>query len=367
MLSYKYYFISYSYSACAAARKIFDVLSKLVTKPNQQPASANQPPPTQPTSVLSDSPSCSPPTQSPHPQLYSSQPVQQVTYSKPKPQQLPVQSPLLRPVKPFYQAPLPQRVQLPSHSQPASSFPQSPPLWSPETAQQSHIQPQQAQWYTGSSTEEEPALDEVIILDSTSSKTQPTSQKPKPWTDEWDWTDYNFDSDYHTSQSMDRYGAPVSHWHPKPYTGESSYTRGNTDTVISSSRNATTSQHVLPPTPPPINIPPIPFSTPPKLKSVEQVLRENTGTDILSLRKLATALAREAIFGRKEMTSKSLSGRYATGELDRRKIDYIKSIVHSRVPKKSDVEFEAIWKQCHGSLSKSCQTLRNSEKKKATI
>ena len=64
-------------------------------------------------------------------------------------------------------------------------------------------------------------------------------------------------------------------------------------------------------------------------------------------------MAREAIFGRKEITSKSLSGRYSTGELDRRKMDYIKSLVHSRVPKKSDIEFEAIWKQCRGSLSKS--------------
>lgn len=96
-------------------------------------------------------------------------------------------------------------------------------------------------------------------------------------------------------------------------------------------------------------------------------MRENTGTDTLSLRKLTTALAREAIFGRREMTTKSLSGRYATGELDKQKISYIKSLVHSRVPKKSAVEFESIWKQCRGSLSKSCQTLRNTEKKKSVL
>ena len=206
--------------------KIFDVLSSIVTKQNQQPACDNPPPST--TQPTSDSPSASPPPvqQSPHPQLYSysSQPVQQVPYSQSKPQQLPVQSPLSRPVKPFYQArraqqlpqpasqqltphsqQLPQQLppysqQIPLYSQPSSqqhsqpaSFPQSPPLWSPQPAQQGH------KWYTGSSNEEEPA--EVIILDSTSAKTsQSLSQEPKPWTDEWDWTD-NFDSDYHTSQS----------------------------------------------------------------------------------------------------------------------------------------------------------------------
>jgi hypothetical protein len=107
----------------------------------------------------------------------------------------------------------------------------------------------------------------------------------------------------------------------------------------------------------------MPFSTPPKLKTVEQVMIENSGTDRASLRKLATALAREAIFGRDEMAKKSLSGRYTTEELDKAKISYIKTLVHSRVPKKSRVDFEDIWKQCRGSLSKSCQTLRNNKKK----
>ena len=111
----------------------------------------------------------------------------------------------------------------------------------------------------------------------------------------------------------------------------------------------------------------MPFSTPPKLKSVEQVLSENSGTDTASLRKLATALAREAIFGRDELAKKSLSGRCSTEELDKAKVSYIKSLVHSRVPKKSKLDFEDIWKQCRGSLSKSCQTLRNSMKKKASF
>ena len=233
------------------------------------------------------------------------------------------------------------------------------------------MQESPSQWYAGgcSSNEEElstPAPDEVIILDSA---TQPLSLEPVPWTDECDWTDELdlYDSDYHTSQSMGRYNNLASRRYPDSYAGVSSYSGGdNSKTVsLSSSTDAMASDINIPPsrhvspTPPSFSIPPVPFSTPPKLKSVEQVMKENTGTDALSLRKLATALAREAIFGRKEMTTKSLSGRYATGELDRCKVDYIKTLVHSRVPKKSDIEFEAIWKQCRGSLSKSCQTLRN--------
>lgn len=91
---------------------------------------------------------------------------------------------------------------------------------------------------------------------------------------------------------------------------------------------------------------------------------ENSGCDNASLRKLTTALAREAIFGRDEMAAKSLSGRRNTKELDKAKLDYIKTLVHSRVPKKSKVDFEEIWKQCRGSLSKSCQTLRNNIRNK---
>ena len=111
-------------------------------------------------------------------------------------------------------------------------------------------------------------------------------------------------------------------------------------------------------------IPPLPFSTPPKLRTVEQVLISNPGQDEAALRKLTTALAREAIFGRDELAKKSLTGRTGTEELDKQKIDYIKSIVRSRVPKKSDVEFESIWKWCRRSLSKSCQTLRTTAKNK---
>ena len=76
-----------------------------------------------------------------------------------------------------------------------------------------------------------------------------------------------------------------------------------------------------------------------------------------------TALAREAIFGKEEMARKSLTGRKSTGEM---RVDYIRTLVHSRVPKKQSVEFESTWKWGRGSLSKSCQTLRNSAKKKGT-
>lgn len=112
------------------------------------------------------------------------------------------------------------------------------------------------------------------------------------------------------------------------------------------------------------NYPPVPFDTPPKLRSVEEVMRENTGTSEMHLRSLTTALAREAIFGREELAKRSLSGRKNTVALDKKKTDYIKALVRSRVPNKSSVEFEYIWKQCRESLSKSCQTLRTNKKKR---
>lgn len=93
-------------------------------------------------------------------------------------------------------------------------------------------------------------------------------------------------------------------------------------------------------------------------------MHNNRGADVASLRRLTTALAREAIFGKVELAKRSLTGRNSTEELDKDKVNYIKMLVHSRVPKKSRIEFEDIWKLCKSSLSKSCQTLRNSAKKK---
>ena len=56
-------------------------------------------------------------------------------------------------------------------------------------------------------------------------------------------------------------------------------------------------------------IPP-PFETPPKLTSVEQVLKDYPGTDTEGLKRLALALARDAIFGRKKcQRAASVGGR----------------------------------------------------------
>ena len=43
--------------------------------------------------------------------------------------------------------------------------------------------------------------------------------------------------------------------------------------------------------------PPLPFSTPPKLQPVEKVMNDNPGNDVATLRELAIALARDAVFG----------------------------------------------------------------------
>lgn len=107
-----------------------------------------------------------------------------------------------------------------------------------------------------------------------------------------------------------------------------------------------------------------PFSTPPKLLPVERVMMDYPGTDEASLRRLTTALAREAIFGRDALCRSSLSGKNNTGTLEKHKLEYIKAVVKSRVPNMPNVTFEGIWSKCRASLSKSCQTLRTSAKKK---
>ena len=103
--------------------------------------------------------------------------------------------------------------------------------------------------------------------------------------------------------------------------------------------------------------------TPPRLESAEQVMNNNPGTSMAALRSLAIALARDAIFGRETMAKCSLSGRKGTGHLDQNKLDYIKELVHLRVPSKT-VEFEHnIWTLCRLSISKSCQTIRGNYKR----
>lgn len=185
--------------------------------------------------------------------------------------------------------------------------------------------------------------------------------------------DFEQDSDYHTSNSLGDRDNLISQWYlpASPgahYSGDASCSGSETPDPHmkrqSASYSTSISRSVSPA--PPTRIPPIPFSTPPKLQSVEQVMNNYSGTDVASLRNLATALAREAIFGRDQLAKKSLSGRKHTEMLDKQKVDYIKTLVRSRVANtKSAVEFEFIWKMCRSSLSKSCQTLRNSAKKRS--
>lgn len=154
------------------------------------------------------------------------------------------------------------------------------------------------------------------------------------------------DSDYITSHSLGDTDTQ-SQWNvPSSSSGSTPRT----------SRNVTISRSVSPAPPPNTN--------PQRMITVQQVMNTYTGTDLASLRRLTTALAREAVFGRDELAKASLTGRNSTGRLDGQKLQYIKTLVHSRIPKKSNVEFEEIWKLCKGSLSKSCQTLRTSARKK---
>ena len=107
------------------------------------------------------------------------------------------------------------------------------------------------------------------------------------------------------------------------------------------------------------NPPPPPFSTPPRLRPVRDAVAMVPGTDNSSLRKLTIAIARESIFGPKEMDTMTLSGRNNTIVFDRTKLDYIERIVYNRVSdRKGQGEFELIWSQCLNSLTKACQNLR---------
>ena len=73
-----------------------------------------------------------------------------------------------------------------------------------------------------------------------------------------------------------------------------------------------------------------PFNTPPKLIPVERVMMDYPGCDEASLRRLTTALAREAIFGKEALRKSSLSGKNQTGCLEKHKLDYIKATTHGK-------------------------------------
>ena len=74
-------------------------------------------------------------------------------------------------------------------------------------------------------------------------------------------------------------------------------------------------------------------------------MRDNPGGELSTLRRLACALARDAIFGRDALRGRSLRGgvnnKYIT--LDKEKLNYIKSVIRTRVPEVSALAFEAVW------------------------
>ena len=106
------------------------------------------------------------------------------------------------------------------------------------------------------------------------------------------------------------------------------------------------------------------FTTPPKLQPIEQVLGDHPGTSVVKLRNLALSLTKDAIFGKEEMVRCSLSGRKNTSSLDERKLDYIKTVVRSRVPNMAQNEFDCVWGLCKSTISKSCQSLRSKTRRK---
>lgn len=102
----------------------------------------------------------------------------------------------------------------------------------------------------------------------------------------------------------------------------------------------------------------------PMVAAADEILRNNPGKTVAALRSLTTALARDAVFGKEKMARCSLSGRRGTATFSQAKLNYIKGLVRSRIPDKSDVEFEYIWSLCRSSLSKSCQAIRSNVRKK---
>ena len=98
-------------------------------------------------------------------------------------------------------------------------------------------------------------------------------------------------------------------------------------------------------------------------------MRNYPGEDASTLRRLATALAHDSIFGKDALRSSSLrgGGKSKTGSLDKKKLEYIKTVLRTRVPDLSALEYEGVWDKCRSSISKSCQTLRDSAKKKDKV
>ena len=138
---------------------------------------------------------------------------------------------------------------------------------------------------------------------------------------DFDWT--GSDSDYLSSQS----GDPETQWStPVAYSSTLSRSEpfaspSDVDCVeIISSSSSEASRGVLPSQPAlSKSIPQPPFKTPPKLRTVEQVMHNYSGTGLAALRKLTTALAREAIL--ETLVKLSLSKCSDSEQLDPQKIE----------------------------------------------
>ena len=87
-------------------------------------------------------------------------------------------------------------------------------------------------------------------------------------------------------------------------------------------------------------------------------MNDQTGNDVATLRELVIALARDAVFGREELIKISSSGRKNTGSLNRKKLDYIKTVLHTRQPNMLNVD---ILNKFGLYVDNLCQIMSNSE------
>ena len=141
------------------------------------------------------------------------------------------------------------------------------------------------------------------------------------FTSEYDWSTTDDDSDYLNSTTLDLCRSDSDEQSQSGTLGcVSSIGRGCTSRGREAGSNQSSGSVAN-------SIPPPPFATPPKLQPVEQVMNNYSGCDVASLRTLTTALARDAIFGREELSRSSLSGRKNTDILSLVKQEYIKTLV----------------------------------------
>ena len=77
-------------------------------------------------------------------------------------------------------------------------------------------------------------------------------------------------------------------------------------------------------------------------------MRNYPGEDASTLRRLATALAHDSIFGKDALRSSSLrgGGKSKTGSIDKKKLEYITTALRTRVPDLLALEYEGVWDKC---------------------